>query len=84
MLYYCVYIDYIHGFSIFLLRKYIVIVFIPQIVVVMYFLYQMLGLSAIIGAVVCVLVMIPLHFLIGKAMSNNAKIATVSTQLSFI
>lgn len=44
----------------------------------------MLGISAIIGAVVCVLVMIPLQFLIGKAMSNNAKIATVSTQLSFI
>lgn len=49
-----------------------------QIAFVMYFLYQMLGISAIIGSTVCIVTMIPLQFLIGKKMSGNAKLTAVS------
>lgn len=49
----------------------------------MYLLYKILGISAIIGAAVCVLTMIPLQFLIGKTMSINAKSASVSTKRGF-
>lgn len=44
----------------------------------MYLLYQMLGISAIIGSTVCIATMIPLQFFIGKKMSNNAKLTAVS------
>lgn len=36
-------------------------------------LYFQLGYSALIGAGVCILIMIPLQFLIGKKMSSNSK-----------
>lgn len=49
-----------------------------KIAVVMYLLYRKLGISAIIGATVCVATMIPLQFLIGKTMSQNAKQSSVS------
>lgn len=38
----------------------------------------MLGISAIIGSMVCIITMIPLQFFIGKRMSENAKITAVS------
>lgn len=44
----------------------------------MYLLYRLLGISAIIGSTVCILIMVPLQFLIGKKMSDNAKITAVS------
>lgn len=53
-----------------------------QIAVVMYLLYQILGISAIIGATVCVLTMIPLQFIIGRTMSRNGKSASVSILIS--
>lgn len=49
-----------------------------QIGVVMYLLYCLLGISAIIGSTVCIITMVPLQFLVGKKMSNNAKIIAVS------
>lgn len=55
-------------------------VWLQQIAFVMYFLYQMLGISAIIGSTVCIVTMIPLQFLIGKKMSSNAKLTAVSIQ----
>ncbi|XP_031636078.1 ATP-binding cassette sub-family C member Sur-like [Contarinia nasturtii] len=45
----------------------------------MYLLYQMLGISAIIGSTVCIVTMIPLQFFIGKKMSNNAKLTASNT-----
>ncbi|XP_055301236.1 ATP-binding cassette sub-family C member Sur isoform X3 [Sitodiplosis mosellana] len=45
----------------------------------MYLLYQMLGISAIIGSTVCIATMIPLQFFIGKKMSNNAKLTASNT-----
>lgn len=50
----------------------------------MYLLYQILGISAIIGATFCVLTMLPLQFIIGKAMSKNAKKASVSAHKYYI
>lgn len=52
-----------------------------QIGVLMYLLYQKLGISAIIGAACCILTMTPLQFLIGKKMSTNSKAITVSVQI---
>lgn len=49
-----------------------------QIGFVMYLLYRMLGTSAIIGSMVCIVIMIPLQFVIGKKMSNNAELSAVS------
>jgi hypothetical protein len=49
-----------------------------QIGVLMFLLYQKLGISAIIGAACCILIMTPLQFLIGKKMSTNSKAITVS------
>lgn len=48
----------------------------------MYLLYRLLGISAIIGSTVCILIMVPLQFLIGKKMSDNAKITAVSKLLN--
>lgn len=48
-----------------------------KIAIVMYFLYQQLGVSAIYGSLICIVTMTPLQFLIGKMMSNNAKKGTV-------
>ncbi|XP_014240364.1 ATP-binding cassette sub-family C member Sur isoform X2 [Cimex lectularius] len=45
-----------------------------KISVLMYLLYCQLGLSAIIGALFCIITMTPLQFLIGKKMSDNSKI----------
>lgn len=47
----------------------------------MYLLYQQLGISALIGALVCVIVMVPLQFVIGKAMGSNSKIISVCVLL---
>lgn len=44
----------------------------------MYCLYQLLGISAIIGSTVCIVTMIPLQFLIGKTMSWNSEKTSVS------
>jgi hypothetical protein len=52
-----------------------------QIGVLMYLLYQKLGISAIIGAACCILIMTPLQFLIGKKMSTNSKTITVSVHI---
>ncbi|ODN02369.1 ATP-binding cassette sub-family C member 8 [Orchesella cincta] len=41
--------------------------------ILMGLLYLQLGYSALIGAGVCILIMIPLQFLIGKKMSSNSK-----------
>lgn len=54
-----------------------------QIGFVMYLLYQMLGISAVIGSTVCILTMIPLQFFIGKRMSTNAKLTAVSLTIFF-
>ncbi|KAJ6649735.1 ATP-binding cassette sub-family C member Sur [Pseudolycoriella hygida] len=50
-----------------------------KIAIIMYLLYQQLGISALIGALVCVIVMVPLQFVIGKAMSSNSKIISECT-----
>ncbi|XP_055539694.1 ATP-binding cassette sub-family C member Sur isoform X2 [Wyeomyia smithii] len=50
-----------------------------KIGVVMYLLYQLLGISTIIGSVVCIVTVIPLQFLIGKMMSANSKKASECT-----
>lgn len=47
----------------------------------MYLLYTKLGMSAIIGAAFCIITMTPLQFIIGKKMSNNSKLITVSANL---
>jgi len=52
-----------------------------QISVVIYLLYVNLGLSAVIGSIVCIVIMTPLQFLIGNAMSKNGEVIAVSTQL---
>lgn len=44
----------------------------------MFCLYRLLGISAIIGSAVCIVTMIPLQFLIGKKMSENANNTAVS------
>lgn len=49
----------------------------------MYLLYRMLGTSAIIGSMVCIVIMIPLQFVIGKKMSNNAEMSAVRPLYSF-
>jgi hypothetical protein len=41
-------------------------------------LYLQLGYSALIGAAICILIMIPLQFLIGRKMSANSKELMVS------
>ncbi|XP_017872708.1 PREDICTED: ATP-binding cassette sub-family C member Sur-like, partial [Drosophila arizonae] len=38
---------------------------------VIYLLYLKLGISAVIGAIVCIVIMTPLQFVIGRAMSRN-------------
>lgn len=53
-----------------------------QIAIVIYLLYLKLGISAVIGAIVCILIMTPLQFLIGKAMSNNGHLIAVSMMAS--
>ncbi|XP_046866471.1 ATP-binding cassette sub-family C member Sur [Drosophila willistoni] len=45
-----------------------------KISVVIYLLYLKLGISAVIGAIVCILIMTPLQFIIGNAMSKNAEV----------
>ncbi|KAH8255681.1 hypothetical protein KR038_008446 [Drosophila bunnanda] len=45
-----------------------------KILVVIYLLYLTLGISAVIGSIVCILIMTPLQFIIGNAMSKNAEI----------
>ncbi|KAH8273788.1 hypothetical protein KR044_000666 [Drosophila immigrans] len=45
-----------------------------KIAVVIYLLYLKLGISAVIGAIVCIVIMTPLQFLIGNAMSKNADV----------
>jgi len=51
-----------------------------QISVVIYLLYVNLGISAVIGSIVCIVIMTPLQFLIGNAMSKNGEVIAVSTQ----
>ncbi|XP_053691966.1 ATP-binding cassette sub-family C member Sur [Sabethes cyaneus] len=50
-----------------------------KIGVVMYLLYQLLGISTVIGSVVCIVTMTPLQFIIGKMMSANSKKASECT-----
>ncbi|XP_033249468.1 ATP-binding cassette sub-family C member Sur isoform X1 [Drosophila miranda] len=45
-----------------------------KISVVIYLLYLKLGISAVVGAIVCILIMTPLQFLIGNAMSKNSEV----------
>ncbi|XP_051858147.1 ATP-binding cassette sub-family C member Sur isoform X1 [Drosophila albomicans] len=45
-----------------------------KIAIVIYLLYLKLGISAVIGAIVCIVIMTPLQFLIGNAMSKNADV----------
>ncbi|XP_030561712.1 ATP-binding cassette sub-family C member Sur isoform X1 [Drosophila novamexicana] len=45
-----------------------------KIALVIYLLYLKLGISAVIGAIVCIVIMTPLQFLIGHAMSRNAEV----------
>jgi len=55
-----------------------------QISVVIYLLYVNLGISAVIGSIVCIVIMTPLQFLIGNAMSKNGEVIAVSTQFKVI
>jgi len=43
-----------------------------------------LGISAVIGSIVCIVIMTPLQFLIGNAMSKNGEVIAVSTQFKVI
>ncbi len=52
-------------------------IIVSQIAIIMYLLYQQLGISALIGALVCIIVMLPLQFVIGSAMASNSKIISV-------
>ncbi|XP_043649909.1 ATP-binding cassette sub-family C member Sur isoform X2 [Drosophila teissieri] len=45
-----------------------------KIAVVIYLLYVNLGISAVIGSIVCIVIMTPLQFFIGNAMSKNAEV----------
>ncbi|XP_037710283.1 ATP-binding cassette sub-family C member Sur [Drosophila subpulchrella] len=45
-----------------------------KISVVIYLLYVNLGISAVIGSIVCIVIMTPLQFLIGNAMSKNGEV----------
>jgi len=54
-----------------------------QIAIVIYLLYLKLGISAVIGAIVCIVIMTPLQFLIGNAMSKNADVIAVSKKMLF-
>nr|XP_043068593.1 ATP-binding cassette sub-family C member Sur [Drosophila bipectinata] len=45
-----------------------------KIIVVIYLLYLNLGISAVIGSIVCILIITPLQFIIGNAMSKNAEV----------
>lgn len=49
-----------------------------QIGLIMYLLYRLLGVSAIFGPIICIVIMIPLQFLVGEKMSDNAKRTAVS------
>ncbi|KFB49204.1 sulfonylurea receptor/ abc transporter [Anopheles sinensis] len=50
-----------------------------KIAVVMYLLYRQLGISTVIGSVVCIVTMTPLQILIGKLMAANSKKASECT-----
>ncbi|XP_037038028.1 ATP-binding cassette sub-family C member Sur isoform X2 [Bradysia coprophila] len=50
-----------------------------KIAIIMYLLYQQLGISALIGALVCIIIMVPLQFVIGSAMASNSKIISECT-----
>ncbi|XP_017042869.2 ATP-binding cassette sub-family C member Sur [Drosophila ficusphila] len=45
-----------------------------KISVVIYLLYVNLGASAVIGSIVCIVIMTPLQFIVGNAMSKNAEV----------
>lgn len=55
-----------------------------QIAVVIYLLYMNLGISAVIGSIACIVIMTPLQFFIGNAMSKNAEVIAVSTDYNII
>lgn len=40
-----------------------------------------MGISAVIGSIVCILVMLSLQFIIGKKMSENYRIIAVSVRV---
>ncbi|CAO1396998.1 unnamed protein product [Diamesa serratosioi] len=44
-----------------------------KIIIIIYCLYLKLGVSSLIGSIVCILFMIPLQFAVGKMMSSNSK-----------
>ncbi|XP_058815986.1 ATP-binding cassette sub-family C member Sur [Topomyia yanbarensis] len=50
-----------------------------KIGLVMYLLYQLLGISTVIGSIVCIVTMTPMQFIIGKMMSANSKKASECT-----
>uniref|UniRef100_A0A182LZU1 ABC transmembrane type-1 domain-containing protein n=1 Tax=Anopheles culicifacies TaxID=139723 RepID=A0A182LZU1_9DIPT len=50
-----------------------------KIAVVMYLLYRQMGISTVIGSVVCIVTMTPLQLLIGKLMAANSKKASECT-----
>jgi hypothetical protein len=68
----------VHKIAVYCFGGIVMKVCVVQIGVLMYLLYQKLGVSAIIGAACCILTMTPLQFLIGKKMSTNSKAITVS------
>ncbi|XP_044315367.1 ATP-binding cassette sub-family C member Sur isoform X2 [Drosophila rhopaloa] len=45
-----------------------------KISVVIYLLYVNLGISAVIGSIVCIVIMTPLQFVVGNAMSKNTEV----------
>ncbi|XP_016766887.2 ATP-binding cassette sub-family C member Sur isoform X2 [Apis mellifera] len=47
-----------------------------KITAIIFLLYTKLGVSAIIGAVCCILIMTPLQLILGKKMSENSKLIT--------
>lgn len=49
-----------------------------QITIIIFFLYLKLGVSAIIGAICCILIVTPMQLILGKRMSMNSTYITVS------
>lgn len=54
-----------------------------QIAIVVYCLYLKLGVSSLIGSAVTIIVMLPLQFFVGRAMSRNSEHGAVSLLRDF-
>lgn len=48
-----------------------------QVAAIIFLLYTKLGVSAIIGATCCILIVTPLQLILGKKMSENSKSVAV-------